>query len=66
MAPLEAIRRLKYMYDMRRALKADDFRAVAQALGNYQEWYVGSHETKTSDYARREAGKFINSLRGKG
>lgn len=64
MAPLESIRRLKYLYAMSKALNKDDFKAVSRALGNYQEWYVGPDEVKTSQSAKRETQKFINSLRG--
>jgi len=64
MAPTEGIRRLKYLYQMKKALDKDDYAAVTRALGNYQEWYVGPDEVKTSQSAKRETQKFINSLRG--
>mgnify|MGYP003332121696 CR=1 FL=1 len=65
MATIESIQRLKYLIEMRRSIKKNDPKAMVAALGNYQEWYVGRHEVKTSDFARTTVAKFTNSLRGK-
>ena len=65
MAPTEGIRRLKYLYQMKKALDKDDYAAVTRALGHYQEWYVAPDEVKTSPSAKTAAQKFINSLRGR-
>lgn len=65
MAPLEAVRRLKCLYQMRKALSRDDFKSVVNYLGQYQEWYIHPTEPKTTPSAKTEVTKFIHSLREK-
>lgn len=60
--PVEAVRRVKYLMELRKQFKLNDARGLNRALGNYQEWYVCPNEMKTSRLARTEVAKFIRSL----
>ncbi len=63
---VEAVRRVKYLMELRKQFKLNDARGLTRALANYQEWYICPNEMKTSRLARTEVEQFIRSLGGRG
>ena len=64
MNPFAAVRAIKHLYDLRKAMKLGDHDSIMRACACYGEWSIRRGESKTSEESKIAVAGFLESLRG--